>query len=60
VRDPKLRSQGAPMVIAPEELKMLAVMKMQRSGLDIKGYAEKLGIHPQKHIKLYSHDDKAI
>lgn len=41
------RIRGAPEVIAPDELQMLVVMKMQASKLGLKEYAERLGIHPQ-------------
>jgi len=37
----KVASMG---ILTAEELKMFVTVKMQMSGLDVKGYAEKLGV----------------
>ncbi|WP_158792436.1 hypothetical protein [Granulicella sp. L60] len=41
------RIPGAPEIISPDQLQMLVVMKMQKSGLEPSDYAAQLGIHPQ-------------
>jgi plasmid maintenance system antidote protein VapI len=38
---------GASGVITTDELKMFVTVKMQMSGLDVRGYAEKLGVPHQ-------------
>ena len=38
---------GASGILTAAELKMFVTVKMQMSGLDVKGYAEKLGVPHQ-------------
>jgi transcriptional regulator with XRE-family HTH domain len=46
------RLPGYAELIAPEQLQMLVVLKMQMSKLGQKGYAEYLGIHEQTLYKI--------
>jgi predicted transcriptional regulator len=43
----KKNRSGSAGVITASELKMFVTVKMQMSGLDVKGYAEKLGVPHQ-------------
>lgn len=38
---------GASGILTAQELKMFVTVKMQMSGLDVRGYAEKLGVPHQ-------------
>ena len=38
---------GSTGILTAEELKMFVTVKMQMSGLDVKGYADKLGVPHQ-------------